>query len=551
MFLDVKDISDQQELECEVLIVGSGAAGVPLACELIGSGKETILLESGAEQLKDDIQNLTEGELPEDSRHGPLRQYRKRVFGGTTTVWGGRCSPFDAQDFEERSHVPASGWPITREEMDPFYERAHEYLFLGDYSYDAAEMLDRGAKPIIPKLDPNVWKQDGLWRFSLPVDIGAEHREKLAKAQNVQVICESSCLELVSTEDGKEITAAKVGCLDGKRYTIKARKIILAAGGLENTRILLLSDQHHPGGMGNHSDHLGRYYASHVSGDFGEVKFTPGEESLIWEYQQDGTGVYCKRHFRLSEEVQQREGLLNLRCILTHPPFAAAGHGNGILSAAYLAKRFFKGQIPPEYSKEMAESGYHNVSQHLRNVLLNIPSLIGFGWHWTRKRIFARRKYPSVSLHSKENSYTIHFDSEQAPNWDSRVMLSDQEDAFGQKMIKVDWRYAESDLESVVRTAGILREELEKAGVGAFVQDEAEVKGRILKGFGVGSHHIGATRMSDDPAKGVVDRDCQVHGIRGLYLASPSVFPTGSFANPVLTTTAIAIRIADHLQADC
>ena len=180
--------------------------------------------------------------------------------------------------------------------------------------------------------------------------------------------------------------------------------------------------------------------------------------------------------------------------------------------------------------------------------MLGCFSLAKFGLHWLKDRILARRKYPSISLKSRENCYTIHFDSEQTPNPESRVLLGDTLDAFGQPQLKVDWKYSQQDVDSVVRSAELLRASFKECGVGEFKQTPEETKEMILKGFGVGSHHIGATRMSDSPTSGVVDANCEVHGVKGLYIAAPSVFPTGSFANPVLTTVAIALRIADRVS---
>jgi choline dehydrogenase-like flavoprotein len=55
--------------------------------------------------------------------------------------------------------------------------------------------------------------------------------------------------------------------------------------------------------------------------------------------------------------------------------------------------------------------------------------------------------------------------------------------------------------------------------------------------------------MGHDPATSVVDRDCKVHGIRNLFIAGSSVFPTGGHANPTATIAALAIRLADHVKA--
>jgi choline dehydrogenase-like flavoprotein len=341
----------------------------------------------------------------------------------------------------------------------------------------------------------------------------------------------------------------EVGTLQGGRFKVRAKTVVLAAGGLEATRLLLLSNDVHQAGLGNAHDQLGRYYASHVSGDLGEVQFQPKSRRVVWEYHRARDGVYVKRHLRPSEEAQRREELLNIRCILTHPGFADAGHRNAVLSGAYLAKRFFKGLIPPEYSKEMAAPGFHNVPQHLRNIVLGLPGLVKFGSHWFLRRTIARRKYPSISLRSGSNAYTIHFDAEQSPNPDSRVLLGESLDPFGQRQIKVAWNYQQRDVDSVVRWKELLEAELEASGAGKFTQSPEECRELILRGFGVGSHHIGTTRMSETPRTGVVDRNCQVHGVRGLFVASPSVFPTGSFANPVLTTSALAIRLAAHLKS--
>lgn len=547
MQIDASEISKGTELDCDVVIIGSGAAGIPCACELIASGKEVILLESGGLSANAATQELAKGEVVDAARHGPLEQYRKRVFGGTTTVWGGRCAPFDEIDFEKRRHIPHSGWPISRKDLEPFYKKSQEYLFTGEFDYDATTSIEDGDRPVVKGLSDEVWLQDRIWRFSLPANLGAENREKLTDAPNVRVILNSNVLRLNTNDGGTDIRSVDVGCLDGNRFRVSAKTVIVAAGGLESARLLMVSNDIHRNGIGNEHDQLGRYYGSHVSGDFGEVQFFPKDSQVLWEYQQTLDGVYAKRQLRIREEIQEKEGLLNMRCILTHPPFADASHGNAVLSAAYLAKRFLKGQIPPEYSKELSEAGYHSLPMHTKNVVLGSFSLAKFGLHWLKDRILARRKYPSISLKSRENCYTIHFDSEQTPNPESRVLLGDTMDAFGQPLLKVDWKYSQLDVDSVVRSAELLRASLDECGIGKFKQTPEETKEMILKGFGVGSHHIGATRMSDSPTSGVVDANCEVHGVKGLYIASPSVFPTGSFANPVLTTVAIALRIVDRV----
>lgn len=549
MIEDAQQIPANSQLECDLLIIGSGAGGIACACELIGSGKQVILLESGGSAVESDTQELAKGEVSDTSSHGPLGHYRKRVFGGTTTVWGGRCAPFDGIDFEKRAHVPNSGWPIGLADIEPFYSRAQSYTHTGDYDYKCATALADGHLPTIPGLRDDVWLQDRLWRFSLPTDFAAEFGQTLKDAPNIRVLLHANALKLLTTPDGSAITGAEAASLRNNRFTVKVGTVIVAAGGLESTRLLMLSDDVRPGGLGNDHDQLGRYYLSHISGDLGEIQFEPRNRPIVWQYQRAKDGVYVKRNLRIREDIQRRDGLLNFRCILTHPPFADASHGSGVLSAVYLVKRFFRGQIPPEYSKELAEAGYHHVPQHMRNVILGAPGLIRFGTHWFLRRTLAHRKYPSVSLKSRSNSYTIHFDAEQTPNPESRVLLGDQTDRFGQRQLRAEWKYSSGDIESVVRAHQLLRDEVTASGVGHLTLPNEDVPDVVRKGFAVGSHHIGTTRMADDPKQGVVDRNCQVHGVDGLFIASPSVFTTASFANPVLTITAMAIRVADHVKS--
>jgi choline dehydrogenase-like flavoprotein len=547
MFEDATHIPRGAVLECDVIIIGSGAAGIPCACELIGSGKSVILLESGGNTLESDTQGLAEGRVDDPRHHGPLAQYRKRVFGGTTSVWGGRCAPFDGIDFLKRPSVRYSGWPIGLSELEPYYRRAHHYTFTGDYEYGTASSLGDGVDSMIPGLRDKIWLQDRIWRFSLPAHYGREFRQRLELASDVRVLLHANVLKLETDGSGQRITGVQASSLNQNHFRVKAGTVVVAAGGLESTRLLMVSNDIHSDGMGNDYDQLGRYYASHIGGDLGEVRFEPGRR-VVWGYERARDGVYVKRQLRVRDEVQLREGLLNFRCILTHPPFADASHGNGVLSAVYLVKRFFKGQIPPEYSQALASDGYHDVPRHVRNVLMGVPAFVRFGTHWFFRRTLARRKYPSVSLRSGDNCYTLHFDAEQSPNPESRVFLDEELDPFGMPRLRVSWKCQAVDFESVCRYHSMLSNELAASGVGRLTTSLEAIEEQVRDQAGVGSHHTGTTRMADDPKAGVVDRNCQVHGVAGLYVAAPSVFPTASFANPVLTTTALALRLADHLK---
>jgi choline dehydrogenase-like flavoprotein len=320
---------------------------------------------------------------------------------------------------------------------------------------------------------------------------------------------------------------------------VRARAFVLAAGGLETTRLLLLADDVHRGGIGNGRDLVGRFYLSHLSGDVGEVELRPRGGQVVWGYQTTVDGVYCRRRLGIDQTRQQADRLLNFAAILDRPLPDDPSHGDGLLSAIFLAK-LVRGRESRASRREVAA--------HLANVLTDAGSVARSSAVWVRRRLLAARRLPSVLPNQTGNRYTLHFDAEQAPNPDSRVLLGDQLDPFGLRRLRVDWRFSEADVDSVVRSTQTIEAALRQAGIGRLLLDLKDRRDRVRELASVGSHHLGTTRMADDPARGVVDATCRVHGMGNLWIASSSVFATSSYARPTLTIVALAIRLADHLK---
>jgi len=548
MVLSARQFPRGKILTCDVCIVGTGAAGIALAHELRNTNIEVLLLESGGIKFEADTQELYKGEVVDPYHHGPLEHYRQRRFGGTMEVWGGRCAPFDGIDFEERPYVPYSGWPISKADLDPYYKRSHTYLELGEYSYCVEEIFPDEQVSLIPRFKTRNINTDKIWRFSPPTNMRKAYFQVLKGAHNITICLYANCLKLETNRNGNSVTQLTASSLKRNEFIVCAKHYILATGGLEVTRILFLSNGVHPKGMGNDHDLLGRFYLSHITGDACLVKFTPWGGDIVWDYEKTPEGVYFRRTISIRDEAQRNHKLLNLRVTLTHPSVADPQHRSSVLSAAYLIKRFLANRIPPEYNKELSSmTPFHHLQAHLKNILSDPIDLLRFSGKWITKRILSKRKLPSVVLENKSNIYTLHFDAEQSPNRDSRVMLSTEKDIFGLNRLKVDWRFTDADVKSACKSFQLIAKELQLSGAGK-MEIELESLARKIKDTGVGSHHIGTTRMSSDPSQGVVDEDCRVHGIDNLYIASSSVFPTSSYANPTLTILALALRLADHIK---
>ncbi|MGH6813369.1 MAG: GMC family oxidoreductase, partial [Methylocella sp.] len=115
--------------------------------------------------------------------------------------------------------------------------------------------------------------------------------------------------------------------------------------------------------------------------------------------------------------------------------------------------------------------------------------------------------------------------------------------------VEVDWRVTERDKLHFILLRKLLTEEMTRQGVLQFAGepvDLVEIWPRKIVGCW---HHMGTTRMDSDPAKGVVDANCRVHGISNLFVAGSSVFPTVGSDTPTITIVAMALRLAGELEA--
>ncbi|HNP95393.1 MAG TPA: GMC family oxidoreductase [Cyclobacteriaceae bacterium] len=552
MIIDARQIQKGTVLRGDVCVVGAGAAGITLAFELAKGGLNVILLEAGGRKWNPENQDLYKGTVLRPDLHAPLDRYRHRLLGGTTAVWGGRCIPFDNIDFEFREFIPHSTWPISRKDLEEFYRIAQQYCHCGNFTYLVKEAVPSAPVNMIPGFSDGDVVTSVLERFSLPTHFGKAYFKELCAAPNIQVVLNASCLNIKVSKDGRRVSSLQMSSLSKKDFEVKGNAAVLAAGGLEVTRLLLASNQRYKDGIGNHSGWLGRCYMSHISGNICDVKLSCDPDRVIFGYEVDPDGVYCRRRFWISEEAQRKNRTLNFVAMLDNPPMYNPEHRDGVLSMAFFAKNIqaIRRRIPPEFSKQLAmgTTSKRVYAQHLRNVLADIPHICYAMPQFAYKRFMKARMMPSLVMKSRTNTYSLHYHTEQAPNFESRVTLSDDRDTLGMPRLLVDFRILDLDIESIYLSHQLIDQQLRKYGCGKIVFNKQDVLGHIREQVGVGGHHIGTTRMSKEESKGVVNENCRVHGLRNLFVASSSVFPTSSQANPTLTIVAIAARIAAHLK---
>src|SRR5208283_3834593 len=231
MIQDTNELAEGEFLTADVCIVGAGAAGITIALELIGSGLQVLLLESGGFEPEPETQSLYAGSVVDDRLHSPADRYRERRFGGTTTIWGGRCVPFDALDFAARDYIPASGWPFGLDELLPYYPRANQLCEAGPFAYTIEAAFHQPMRPMIDSFVSANFSTNTLERFSCPTDFGARYRHKLAAARNIRVLLHANVTAVHLDEEGGRVDGADIKTLQGRHASVRADRFIIAAGG--------------------------------------------------------------------------------------------------------------------------------------------------------------------------------------------------------------------------------------------------------------------------------------------------------------------------------
>ncbi|WP_036478998.1 GMC oxidoreductase [Myxosarcina sp. GI1] len=531
MLIDARTLPEDTVIEQDICIIGAGAAGITLAREFIDRSEQVCLLESGGMDFDEATQSLY-GDKNIGNSYYPLKETRARYLGGSTNLWGGWSRPLDEIDFEDRPWMPNSGWSIARDELVPYYQRAQQVCNLGPFEYELDYWQDRFKQRQYQPL-PTTAKDitTCLWQIIPPTHLrfGQVFKTELERAKNIDTYLYANVVDIETNDTAQSVTRLRVATLEGKKFWIAAKAFVLATGGIENPRLLLAANKVQNTGLGNQYDRVGRYFMEHPYIISGRVRlFEP-------------LPLYTQKNFQLGEmfmgvglgltkEVQKREQLLNFGARLL--PLQE----EWVESFNRLRGRQKKGHKAFPTIHEGRKYGREEVSvlEDALKVMTNLDRI-------------ALKAYEKLSK-SKITAltYDTHLIAEQAPNPDSRVTLSSERDRLGLNRAKLDWRLTPLDKHTIKRSQEIITGEIERLGLGkATLELTDESSWQHLTGS---YHHMGTTRMDNNPRHGVVNENCRVHGVSNLYVAGSSVFPTSGLSNPTLTIIALSIRLADYLK---
>lgn len=550
MLIDAESLQDQAVLRSDATVVGAGAAGIVLSLELARAGLDVTLLESGRLEYSQQIQALADTDYFDPNAHAPMSECTRRQVGGTSVIWGGRVVPFDPVDFDPRQYMPNSQWPVKYEQLQPYFSKACEYLKCGRPEFDIRNIPGVKRHSIVPGLPDGDVLTSSLERWSV-MNFGSVYRKELEQSSRIKLVYGLTCTEIECASSGSHVESIRAQTLSGKTVRAKSAKYILACGGLNAIRLLLASDRTHPGGIGNHSGMVGRYYMGHISGRIAEVRFSTPASETAFGFDRDEDGVYLRRRFSFSRQFMHEKQLPNIAAWLVNPEISNPAHGNGVLSFAHLILSSPLGKFlasPAIRKAAIKGSNPGTVAAHLWNMACDLPRTALFVPTFGYKRFMATRKVPGFFQYSRANIYDFHYFGEQAPNAQSRVSLVNETDQLGMRKLKIDLRYEQQDVQNVIEAHRHWDAHLRnhRCGMLNYVVDNLEKS--VWEQAGDGFHQIGGTRMSSNPADGVVSPNGNVHGFHDLFIASSSNFVTASQANSMFTILVFALRLAEHLK---
>lgn len=564
MVIDARSLPNQEVIEVDLCIIGGGAAGIAMAREFAQTAVRVALLESGGFDFDNATQSLYAGDENSGLRYFPLDGSRLRYFGGTTNHWGGYCQPLGDTDFAHRDWIPNSGWPVSKDELWPYYEKAHDLLEVDPQAWDLAvwteqdrysawEMEDKRLITRVAQISPKTTR-----RF------GTHYRESVTAAENVQLYLNANVTQIEANEEVTAVNQLHVTTLSGNEFTVRAKHFVLAAGGIENARLLLLSDQQQTAGLGNQNDVVGRYFMEHPR--FVAATILPSTPFLSMGFYglHKVGGKPIKGYLSLTPEAQAAEKLVDVQIriapIYNHV-FTDALKSADVASLRTLIKM------------AQGQQDTANLGTHLQNVLTDLTSFQGLlapgvaiptlNPLEVAKIINAERMDEALAAYLGEvaifgldelfnwvplEQVEVQTRIDPVPNPNSRITLSEERDALGQRRPHLHWELTELDKFSTLRTMEIFASALGQAEIGRLRLEIDEDLTSWPEGVRGGYHHMGTTRMHEDPKHGVVDAQCRVHGLSNLYIAGSSLFPTGGLGTPTMTLLALALRLTDHLK---
>ncbi|MDO8864173.1 GMC family oxidoreductase [Haliea sp. E1-2-M8] len=500
-------------IHADVAVVGGGLAGLFLADRLAQSGLTVVVLESGSakQELGTHPLNCVEvlGEIYGGAEHG-----RFRCLGGTSTRWGGALLPYLKTDLDPHPLSLNQGWGIRSCDLEAHLERIEKTFGVQQGTYEGGGDLEGLLPGFLPRLPK--------WPVFANRNTANLFRKRIKQSRTLSVWLNATVTEIL-VEDG-ETRGLVAANANGARIEVRAPEVVLAAGAIETTRILLLLNEAHDGRLLPKEMPLGQGFHDHISAPIADLEVEDRNEII-----------------RLFSFRFVRGGMRNLR-------FELSPHMRGVdrLPAAFAHVAFYRdGESGFDGLRKIFQSIQRHRFPAIRDVLQVLRDAPWFfaAVHW---RFIGKRVLPPTG-----SSFELHLVTEQASRTANRITLSStKKDVFGQPLAAIQWRINQEDEDAFWRVAQQLATTWRAGEIVSCARLKMRDRSTVLdnlKDAGGIYHPAGTTRIGNSASDGVVDEQLRVHGVKGLRALATSVFPSVGGSSPSLALIEFALRMADDI----
>ncbi len=309
LFSDASQLASNTSTTGRVVVIGSGAIGLYVASVLAARGRDVVVLEAGEADLSG---FAAESYTSVGRHHEGIQVARGRCLGGTTNLWGGQLVEFQPLDFNGRPWLPGSKWPVSYDEIAPYFAPTYQNLEIPpELQHD--EDIWRGISCTGPQVGADF--EVFLTRWMTKPNMAVLFAQQIKNDPKLGVLAGHAATGFRGS--GGRIVAVRVVDRTRKLYWIEGDTFILAAGTIENSRLLLhaAQDPNWPCPW-RENQNLGRYFQDHLGGRIGPIR--PANKRVFFDLF--GTILFAGRKFqpkiRVRNEVQMGRQTLNVQAFL-------------------------------------------------------------------------------------------------------------------------------------------------------------------------------------------------------------------------------------------
>lgn len=525
MRIDLESVAPGQTFRSKLCIIGAGVAGLTLAAKLADSAVDVCLLEAGGLQYEDRCQQLYDAEMA-GHRHSGTTLGRFRVFGGSSTRWGGQLLPYTDDVFHPPPELNLPDWPIDLSDIDPYY--AEVGRLLGASQQPFTDDLLRAFSQGQPFQSADVRLRYSKWAPFGKRNLARTLGKTCSDSSRVTVFLHANVKSIELAPGGTHIRSVIVQNPARQCSRFEASLFILSAGTIETCRLLLSSSEVAPEGVGNDRDQVGRYFHDHLSVEAAALSDATRRRVLRYFTPRFTGGTLHTPKLEASAQLRAKGKLLS---VMAHFPIEEP-EDSGFRAVQQTLRQMQSGNFDKKFYKSVVA---------LPTASVQIAKLV------IDSRFYKKRSV------SEEAKVTLHLDCEQRPQAESRIRLGQSRDSLGMRRALVDWRISEEERHTISAYAAVINRIFTDNNIGELTwhPELFETDKTWLRFASDTFHMMGGTRMGTSPSTSVVDKNLKVHGIDNLYIASCSVFPTGGSSNPTFTMMALTLRLADKLRRAC